>query len=80
MTTTTTTTTTNHNNNHNHNNNRAGGLYDVVVVGAGAAGMYAGDTLRAMGVDNFLILEAGDAPGGRVRSAHGLAPWPVCDS
>lgn len=40
---------------------------DVVVIGAGAAGMYAADILNAKGI-KVRILEAGDQIGGRVRS------------
>lgn len=40
---------------------------DVVVIGAGAAGMYAADILNAKGI-KVTILEAGNQIGGRVRS------------
>lgn len=42
---------------------------DVVVVGAGLAGLAAACTLRAAGRE-VVVLEAADAPGGRVRSAQ----------
>ncbi len=45
------------------------GVHDVVVVGAGAAGVGAGVRLQAAGVA-FLLVEARDRPGGR---AHTLA-------
>jgi len=40
---------------------------DVVVIGAGAAGMYAADILNAKGI-KVTILEAGNQIGGRIRS------------
>jgi monoamine oxidase len=49
---------------------------DVVVVGAGAAGIAAARRLRAAGRD-VAVLEARDRVGGRVRTAHDLAPFPV---
>lgn len=39
----------------------------VAVIGAGAAGLYAAEILRAKGI-NVLVLEAGKELGGRVRS------------
>ena len=42
--------------------------YDVIVVGAGSAGLYAAKTLQSYGYD-VLILEATDRIGGRVKSA-----------
>jgi monoamine oxidase len=42
--------------------------HDVVIVGAGAAGLYAAYTLDGLGYD-VLILEASDRHGGRVRSS-----------
>ncbi|MFI7464937.1 ArsO family NAD(P)H-dependent flavin-containing monooxygenase [Nonomuraea sp. NPDC049646] len=45
-------------------------LADVVIVGAGQAGLAAGYYLRRAGVD-FVILDAGQAPGGAWRHA-----WP----
>ena len=43
--------------------------YDVVVVGAGLAGLECARSLHARGVD-VRLLEAGDAVGGRVRTDH----------
>ncbi|MEP9352120.1 FAD-dependent oxidoreductase [Xanthobacter sp. KR7-65] len=42
---------------------------DVVVIGAGAAGLAAGERLRARGIA-FEILEAADSPGGRAATDH----------
>jgi protoporphyrinogen oxidase len=45
----------------------------VVVVGAGVAGLACASALASAGVNDVLILEAGDRVGGRVRSVdfHG---------
>ena len=57
--------------------------HDVVIVGAGAAGMYAAYTLDNLGF-NVLVLEAQDHRGGRVHNMHqkipgfGTAPTEVC--
>lgn len=40
---------------------------NVIVIGAGAAGLYAADILRSKGI-SVTVLEAGTQPGGRVRS------------
>ena len=40
----------------------------VVIVGAGLAGLVCARELARRGVDDFVLLEAADAPGGRVRS------------
>ena len=42
--------------------------HDVIVVGAGSAGLYATRTLQALGYD-VLLIEATDRIGGRVKSA-----------
>jgi len=42
--------------------------HDVVIVGAGASGLYAAYTLDGLGYD-VLVLEASDRHGGRVRSS-----------
>ena len=39
----------------------------VAIIGAGAAGLYAGDILRSKGI-NVVILEAGSEMGGRIKS------------
>ncbi|GAX76666.1 hypothetical protein CEUSTIGMA_g4112.t1 [Chlamydomonas eustigma] len=51
-------------------------VHSVVVVGAGAAGLYAAQMLKAQCPD-VLVLEAQDRVGGRIRQVHGLAPWPI---
>lgn len=43
-------------------------MLDVVVVGAGFAGLSAARTLMAGGEENFVVLEARDRVGGRTRS------------
>ncbi|MCH1579507.1 MAG: NAD(P)-binding protein, partial [Luminiphilus sp.] len=42
--------------------------HDVIVVGAGAAGLYAAKTLQGLGYE-VLIIEAADRIGGRIKSA-----------
>lgn len=41
---------------------------DVIVVGAGAAGIGAASTLRAAGLESYVVLEASQSSGGRVRT------------
>jgi len=48
----------------------------VIIIGAGVAGLCAADALREAGVE-ALILEAGDRPGGRVRTLEGFADFPI---
>lgn len=48
----------------------------VVVIGAGAAGLYAADILHSKGI-KVRILEASDRVGGRVRSIHSSDDAPV---
>ena len=43
---------------------------DVLILGAGMAGISAGKTLSDDGIDNFLILEGGDDIGGRVKNTE----------
>lgn len=43
---------------------------DVLILGAGMAGIAAAKTLQEEGVGNFLLLEARDHIGGRIRSAE----------
>ena len=40
----------------------------IVIVGAGLAGLVCARELERLGVDDYLLLEAEDEPGGRVRS------------
>lgn len=49
---------------------------NVAIVGAGAAGLYAGLILERLGI-NYTIYEASDRIGGRIRSVSGLAPYPI---
>ncbi len=48
----------------------------VVIVGAGAAGLYAGYILKSKGID-FQILEAGANFGGRLAKLTGFANFPI---
>jgi len=45
-------------------------LYDVVIIGAGWAGLRAADTLVENGVTNIIVLEANDYIGGRAKSIN----------
>lgn len=45
-------------------------IYDVVVVGAGMAGVTAARRLRDLGVTNVVVLEARDRTGGRTYSVN----------
>ncbi len=49
------------------------GIYDVVVIGAGAAGIGAGRRLKRAGV-SFIVLEARDRVGGRAHTMAGAYP------
>ncbi|MEK9989890.1 MAG: NAD(P)-binding protein, partial [Halieaceae bacterium] len=42
--------------------------HDVIVVGAGASGLYAAKTLQSLGYET-LVIEATDRIGGRIKSA-----------
>mmetsp|Transcript_19901 Transcript_19901/g.23049 ORF Transcript_19901/g.23049 Transcript_19901/m.23049 type:complete len:566 (+) Transcript_19901:254-1951(+) len=46
------------------------GVYDVVIIGAGWAGISAAMTLLSKGITNFKILEASDYIGGRSRTVY----------
>lgn len=48
----------------------------VVIVGAGAAGLYGGYLLHQFGAD-VTVLEATGQPGGRIRTLKGFADYPV---
>ena len=49
---------------------------DVVVVGAGAAGLYAAKALVIKGL-KVIVLEASDRVGGRVLQDVSLCGWPI---
>ncbi len=51
-------------------------LYDVVIVGAGVAGLAAGRRLHDAG-QTILILEARDRIGGRIWTNHTFADFPI---
>lgn len=48
----------------------------VVIIGAGVAGICAANALLDAGVES-VIFEAGDRPGGRVRTLEGFADFPI---
>jgi len=48
----------------------------VMVIGAGAAGLYAGSLLKSRGID-FTILEASGRYGGRLGKNSGFANYPI---
>ena len=49
---------------------------DVLIIGAGSAGLTAGHLLRQFGID-FQILEASGDFGGRVKQIEGFADFPI---
>ena len=58
------------NNNSDDDDNTDDGIdrHSIVIVGGGAAGLFAGYTLKYLGIDDFVILEAHPSLyGGRVR-------------
>lgn len=48
----------------------------VIIVGAGAAGLYAASVLKAAGV-NITILEASERHGGRIEALLGFGDFPI---
>ena len=48
----------------------------VIIIGAGAAGLYAGYILKKKGID-FQILEASSVHGGRLGKLTGFADYPI---
>lgn len=48
----------------------------VIIVGAGAAGLYAGYILKSRGID-FLIFEASSSSGGRLGKKSDFADYPI---
>ena len=52
-------------------------VHEFLIIGAGFAGIGMGIRLRQEGVDDFLILERGDEPGGVWRDNH--YPGAACD-
>jgi monoamine oxidase len=48
----------------------------VLIIGAGAAGLYAGYILKKKGID-FQILEASSVHGGRMGKLEGFADYPI---
>jgi monoamine oxidase len=49
----------------------------IVIIGAGAAGLYAGYTLKYLGVENFVILEASNRIGGRIGEMDDFIDVPL---
>jgi len=49
---------------------------NVIIIGAGAAGMYAGYLLKQNGIE-FKILEASSVYGGRLKKAENFANFPL---
>lgn len=43
-------------------------VYDVLIIGGGAAGLKAAETLYTNGVTNILLLEAQERLGGRIQT------------
>lgn len=53
-------------------------IYDVIVVGAGIAGLGAAWHLKKAGLENFIVLDLESDVGGNARAgrnAHGAFPW-----
>lgn len=48
----------------------------IIIIGAGAAGLYAGYILKSRGID-FMILEASDQYGGRLAKRDDFADFPI---
>ena len=46
---------------------------DVLILGAGITGITAARTLEVNGITNFLVLEATDRIGGRIREYDGTS-------
>lgn len=44
----------------------------ILIIGAGASGLMAANTLKYMGVENYTILEASNCFGGRIKKATGF--------
>jgi polyamine oxidase len=51
-------------------NPKAGHRHKVVILGGGVAGITAARELYRAGIDDFIIIEARDELGGRLRSTH----------
>lgn len=42
----------------------------TIIIGAGVAGLFAANTLKYMGVDDYIVLEASDTFGGRLKTTY----------
>jgi len=58
-------------------NNENDVVYDVVIVGAGAAGMGAARRLKLSGVNHVVILEATSGLGGRMQTDKNFTGYPL---
>ncbi|WIA08987.1 hypothetical protein OEZ85_008401 [Tetradesmus obliquus] len=56
--------------------NKVDSYHSVIVIGAGAAGLYAAQQLRQQYPD-VLVVEAQNHVGGRIRQLHGFTGWPI---
>ena len=52
-------------------------MHEVIVIGAGIAGLAAAALVHRAGVSDVVVCEATDRIGGRVRQVDGHMPWPV---
>lgn len=52
-------------------------VFDVIIIGAGAAGLMASYSLKRNSINNVLILEARDRLGGRVCNGVNAASFPI---
>mmetsp|Transcript_7705 Transcript_7705/g.22559 ORF Transcript_7705/g.22559 Transcript_7705/m.22559 type:complete len:481 (-) Transcript_7705:1492-2934(-) len=51
---------------------RSPDVLPVAILGAGVAGIYAANALERMGINNYVVLEASDRIGGRLKDTRGV--------